>query len=389
MTLVDSEAAFTSRARDLGITDIEIAALATQSVNSYAAFAFLVPYNPAVLDDGPLIAALTTILGAAPGLVNLGRFRRMQFEAYTLFLADTRARVERSDDSVPRRMPAPERGARLTAQRARLNSIDISGCNEPSHSLIDIVHNMLEEGMIKYLPLERCTYRGQELQSFSGKSVAVADVTSDYLARQAFLRRSLAFDQSQVISFSTHEKWVNTLFENMQRPAPSGYSRTSLSQILAADLEMFTLLGEECRDGIAVTQTGARPVDVAMLRLMDSAKIQFLLLPLPGGSGSVGNKRPWEGKSEQQDRSKGKAKGKGNSDKGKGKGKEKSKASSFQFPDELKDCWKSVHGKRPCLDFNLGGCSLCNPGEVCTKGVHRCCRPKCGELHSARSCNKR
>jgi hypothetical protein len=241
MSLVDSEASFAARARDLGIADVQLQSLAAQAVSSYAAFAFLVPYNPAVLDDAPLIAALTAILGAAPGLVDLGRYRRLQFESYTLFLADTRARVERSDDSVPRKMPAPERGARLTAQRGRLNSVDISGCNEPSHNLIDIVHSMLEEGMIRYLPLERCTYRGQELQSSSSKSLAaVAEVNTDYLARQAFLRRSLAFDQSQIISFATHEKWVNTLFENMQRPAPAGYTRTSLSQILAADLEMFT-----------------------------------------------------------------------------------------------------------------------------------------------------
>jgi hypothetical protein len=393
MTLVESEASFAARARDLGISDVSLNALGLQGIKCYSAFAFLVPYNPAVLDDAPLIAALTVILGAAPGLIDLGRYRRLQFEAYTLFLADTRARIERSEDSVPRRMPAPERSARMEAQKLRLAALDLTGSNEPSHAVIDIAQQMVEDTQIKYITIEKSTCRSQELIE-STKNLP-ADISSDYLVRQCFLRRALAFDQSQIISFSTHEKWTNTLFEQMQRVPPPGYCRLSLQQALAADKQMFVLLGEECRTGVAMLATGVRPVDDAMLLLMNSARIQFLLLPLPGVDNH--GKRKFDGgeaKDVERPNTKGnkgnRSKGSGKGDNPKGKGKSKTmKPPSAPFPDELKDCWKSVWGKRPCTDFNLGGCSLCNPGETCAKGVHRCCRPRCGELHSARSCSKR
>lgn len=399
MALVESAAAFRARGLMMGIDLASLEALqaAPNNVDTFAAFAFLVPYNAAAPDDRPLTEALTGILPVAPSVTTMGKFRRLQFESYTMILADARSRVERTEESAPRKMPAPERHARLQEQITRLSGVDISQGNEPSHALIDTIHQMLEDGMIKHLPVQKSTCRSQELQGVKSDS-EVASLGSDFLVRQAFLRRALAFDQAQIISFKTHETWANSLFESMQRDPPPGYARTSLSQILAADKEIFVLMGEQCRAGIAQTATGVRPANDCMLRLMDHSKIQFLLLPLPtpGGRGGNPTKRNWD-QSTSSDlgleiAANSKGKGKGGA-KGKSKGKNKAGKSQSKapksLPTALAGCVSVVNGKRPCFSFNIDGCDLAGPGDSCFKGIHLCCRPNCGEAHAAKNCPKR
>lgn len=396
MVLVESAAAFRARAAAMKIPEVEIDSLVAQDVDSFASFAFFVPYNPIAPEDGPLIAALTTVLGVVPTVVALGRFRRLQFESYTMVMADAKSRVERTDESVPRRMPGPERSARLDEQVTRLPGVDIRQGNEPSHALIDSVHQMMEDGMVKHVPVEKCTCRSQELQGIKSDSIT-ANLGSDFLVRQALLRRALAFDQSQVITFRTHENWTNLIFECMHRAPPPGYAMTTLSQALAADRELFVLMGEQCRNGISQLATGQRPADECMRVLMDSAKIQFLLLPLPLGAARQGNKRPWDDTTASANipASSGVGKGaksgsKGGKGKGKGKGKKgKQVKGTSSMPSELAGCVSLVNGHRPCFSYNLDGCDFAGPGEICTRGIHRCCRPGCGDLHAAKTCSKR
>ena len=394
MVLVESSAAFRARAAAMKIPDVEVTKLADQGVDSFAAYAFFVPYNPLAPDDVPLVAALTTVLGQAPSVVALGRFRRLQFESYTMVMADAKSRVERTDESIPRRMPGPERSARLEEQVGRLPGVDISQGNEPSHSLVDAVHQMMEDGMIKHVPVEKCTCRSQELQGVKSDATT-ANLGSDFLVRQALLRRALAFDQAQVITFRTHETWSNMLFECMHRVPPPGYTHTTLNQALSADRELFVLMGERCRNGISQIADGARPADECMVNLMDNAKIQFLLLPLPTGSNRQVNKRPWEPSSASTVSPSAEGGGKGSQRKGKGtKGKGKGKTGKQgkgkgNMPAGLAGCVNLVNGHRPCFSYNLEGCEFAGPGEICTRGIHRCCRPNCGDLHAAKTCPKR
>ena len=46
MAIIDSKAAFKARALAFGISEVDIAALAAQDLGTFAAFAFLGPYNP-------------------------------------------------------------------------------------------------------------------------------------------------------------------------------------------------------------------------------------------------------------------------------------------------------------------------------------------------------
>ena len=81
--MVESSAAFKAGCRAFGITDLHVTLLTAVSLDTFAAFAFVVPYSPAGPDDTKLIEFLTELLHAAPSAVLLARFRRLQFEAHT------------------------------------------------------------------------------------------------------------------------------------------------------------------------------------------------------------------------------------------------------------------------------------------------------------------
>lgn len=423
MAIVESVAAFRARALAVGVSQAELSALTAQSLDTFAAFAFLVPHSVAINDGAALKTALIDILGVEPGTASMARFRRLQFESHTLVLSDTKARVERTDESAPRKMPAPERAARHKDQVRRLVSIQITQDNEPSHALLDLAQQMVEDAMIRHITLDKCTSRVHELQGIKidtgvGKDVngairlverevgPSADLSSDYKIRQAFLRRSLALDQANLIGFDTHERWVNSLYSAMARVPPPKYLHVSLEQILAADRELFILLSEECREGVGIDAAGNRIVEQAMKALMTDAKVTFLLLPLQGSSASSAvAKRPSEGppnpgvpgipgqgKRAKRTAAVAKAKAKavawsfppvpfdGNKGKGKGKGK---------MPAALAGCSPMIDNKRVCYGFNLGNCANAVVGAECNRGIHKCCGPGCGGLHSYAQCPAR
>ena len=278
----------------MGVSSADVGLFTAENLDTFAAFAFLVPFNPSSVEEAPLKRALAAILNRDPSVPEMARFRRLQFESHTMVLADTKHKVERNDESAPRRLPAPERAARLSAQQTRLSTVVITGAHEPSHSLIDEVQQMSEDGLVKYIPPERCTCRSQELQGqrkdttlgCSTTKVPVSDLSSDYMIRVAWTRRSLAFDQATIMSYSVSEAWINLLYSSMHRVAPPGYPSPNMKQVLIADAEMFILLGEERRSGIAavVTTDGLKlPLDVAMTRLMTDARLTIFLLPIPAG----------------------------------------------------------------------------------------------------------
>ena len=117
-----------------------------------------------------------------------------------------------------------------------------------------------------------------------------ADISSEWKIRMALQRRALAFDQSSLADFVTMEKWTNKLFAAIARPPLEGYARISMSQVLAADRELFCLIAEQCIDGIIPLATGARPFSDAFVLMQKDERVVFLLLPLSIGSTSSKSK---------------------------------------------------------------------------------------------------
>ena len=176
-------------------------------------FAFCCNCQPNSADESPLIAVLTTILGVNPSVGELAKFRRLFFEAHTIALVDMRARCEGSPDAQPRRMQLPERVKRLADLRGRYPGLLIAGEFEFSYALLDKVIDQYERNELRYVPLEECTRRDQELDGTKRDdilkievkrddslklerepTVAIARLASDLEIRNAFVRRALAYD---------------------------------------------------------------------------------------------------------------------------------------------------------------------------------------------------
>jgi hypothetical protein len=298
----------------------------------------------------------------------------------------------------------------LDSQRKRLSHLEITPDLEPSYTLIDEVAQMIDDGIVKHITVDRCTSRKQEMAQVRKDPVVKidasgqfklaekaqaekVDVSTDLALRIAFQRRSLAFDQCNLVSYFEHERWVNHLFSHLSRQPPSGYAPVSTDQILQADREMWTLLANECRSGLQVTSAGVKPVEAAISKVMYAPQITYAILPLPLSSSSGSRKKqpekrkpseqPDEDKKRARSENKGKGKGAGKS-KGKDKGGKSKTSSAFDVIPELKGMWAFVRGNAVCVKYNLGTCpeTQVKPGEWCSRGVHVCCVPKCFESHS-------
>ena len=407
---VESKPFFKSRALQLGISEANVDTLERSNLGTYGSFAFLVPYNAASTDLEQLKTSLTAILGSEPSVAEMSLWRRLQFDSHTHVLSDARARIERTESTEPRRIPVPEKAERLDSQRKRLTHLEITPELEPSYALIDEVAQMIDDGILKHITVDKCTSRKQEMSQIR-KEPAIkidssgqfklaekaqpekVDVSTDLALRVAFQRRSLAFDQCNLVSYVEHERWVNHLFSHLARQPPPGYAPVSTDQILQADRELWTTLANECRSGLQMTAAGVKPVEQAITRVMSAPHITYAILPLPASSGSNQRKRQQEKrkandpsdedkkKARTDNRGKGKGAGKG---KGKDKGGKSKTSSAFDIIPELKGMWAFVRGNPVCVKYNLGTCpeTQVKPGEWCSRGIHVCCVPKCFEVHS-------
>jgi hypothetical protein len=412
MSVIESEATFVARALTFGIPVAYVDQLKASRLASFGAFAFLVPYGGTSTDDGPLKAALEGIFGGAIDVPNMSKFRRLQFESHALLLSDARSKIERTETSEPRKVPAPERAERLRLQAAKLTGVNISGSIEPSFALLDLVQQVVEENTMTYIPLERATSRLQELHGIKREPAVKIDATgafkyaekatplsvdlsSDYKLRQAFLRRALAFDQSNLIGFHCLERWTEHLFAAMFREPPPDYAAVSRIQILEADRELFTYVAEKCRAGLQIDGNGVLPAEAAVDALFHDPRIAFFMLPLPAVNRSS-PKRAFEGtgdaaRSTAQPKPARARRRKGDRDKAEPVKKAAPQGAKSGWkpdvvvlPKALEGMWKHHKGQPFCFQFNLGNCPLAPAGGTCAKGVHKCMHPKCGLDHSVK-----
>ena len=422
---LESSAVFESRAVELGFSPGEIDVMREQGWNAFGRFAFAIDYVPGQsADEAPLLAMAATITGTASGPAPPNRVplvRRLFFESYSMTAADMRQRTERRDDDPPRRLAAAERSARYDAQVARLSpALTLTGELEPSCALIDLVQDMFDSNALQYIRWEQCTKRDQELlgvrldpvwkpdsrgivRESARRVELIADTSTDLLLKYALQRRSLAFDQCNLVTYQAFEIWSQVLITQYLRDVPEGYRRVSLEQVQNADLEMFKAAMRLTHRGIRPTGAGQRPLEDAIMSLKDSPDIRLYLQPLPGhdrggsgGSGSGRGKRKagdedsevarmakriasLEGRLRNQSSSSQSNQGGGKS----GKGKGKRKTSFIKLPPALVGMDASgPDGSARCFGFNLGTCKDAKPGAKCGKGWHVCMRPGCGKPHS-------
>ena len=415
---LDSEAVFEARCLQLNLQQAAVDILKNNNVNTYSKFAYSCAYQPYGSDEKPFLDMIATLFNPAPSLGVVSILRRLFCEAHALCLQDMRTRCERTDDAAPQKLLAPERAARYEEQKVRLTGIEMVGAYECSNALIDLVFQQYEDNTLRWIPLENLTSREQEMAGQKkipeiveymtkikeGKMIVqerrqemTTDLSSDLRVRQAWTRRSLAYDQANLISFLTLERWTAKLIARMYETPPRGYRRITLEQCLNADQRLWLRISEACRASIqpkSVNGVVIKPLDAAIETWSDHPDILYLIQPLPLPS-SDHQSDQFSGEEHRSKKQKtGKGYGKGNQGKqvegkgGQGKGKKGSgKSKGKQRVAAPTGCEsRTEDGRFICYGFQTGSCSAAAVGGSCTRGYHICGKKGCHENHPLSSC---
>ena len=416
--MLDSEAVFQSRLRDLGLPDSDFVKLKANNVNSLGRFAYITTIQPGVAaDDSPFVEALLKALNlrteADLDMGSLAAYRRLWVESYTVSISEIRNRIEKTDDTAPRRLPQPERNSRRNAQQLKFPGLKIIGNLEPANCLVDFVCAMREENVLQYVDPAKSVSRDQELggvrvekflktdpvsgivREVSRAVDLYADLSSEFRVRNALLRRSLALDQIDLLPFNDGEEYHNFLFQLLSTEPMATHYHISMEQILNADKLVWRKMAELTRDGIVPTTivVGLLPVKTYPIKqALDRAIVDPIVssalqpLPKPASSARAG---PYEHAAQKQKaHQKGEGKGKGKAKAG-GKGGGKGSKEPRPLPAELQGLRLATrNGSRYCWSSNLtAGCQHARFGASCKSGFHGCM--KCGASdHGASTCTK-
>jgi hypothetical protein len=386
-SFMDSKSVFVQRLITCDVPQEAVDKLVAVGVNSLSKLAFCTNYQPSMPDESPLVnffkATISPDADIPAGVMS--SLRRAFYEAHTFMLNDLRGKIDKKDDETPRRVPQAERNSRLQDQRARLSGIDIAGVLEPSDSLVDTISQQREDELLRYIELEQCTCRESEVRTAKTTKSNKADLSSDFLIRQALQRRALAYDQLNIFPYSYLEAWHTFLF-NLANREPlkiegAVFNRISMTQLLEADRQAYVLASDRCRTGLQQKPDGSYPAVEAFDHARRDPLVVSLLQPIQAS-------RNGDRREQRQGKPEGENKGKGKQRKlvhtgGKGKGKKHGPS----CPKELIGLHlRTKDGNPICYSFNLGGCSAAAAGERCPKGFHSCA--KCLGHHGRADCPK-
>ena len=390
--LLESEAQFTARASEIGLTSEAIQAIKNAGANSLSKLAFAVGQRGQPISSNEVDGFLRNALGRDPTLAENAHVRRLAFEAQTLLVASLRQVVDSKDDGAPKRIGAAERETRMASIRAELGGLSISDEYEPSHMLLEKACQIYETNTLKYLEPSACTSRSQEVQGssktkelvFEGGSLTVRDkddklvapTSSEIQFLQAMTRRGIAYKFARLMTYEQHNTWVNYLMQAMQREAPPGYNKPSLHQVMLCDKAAFTRLGSTMGT-VRQAVDSSFPLGEKLLELRSDPSIALYLAPLARSQSA----QPAGTRSSPYSQTPRPA-GAGNFErKGKGKGK---KGKTPPMPAELRNKWHRTSSGEPlCFGYNTAkGCDMAKDGERCSKGWHLCAEPRCLQPHA-------
>ena len=385
---LESEAAFSSRATELGVTDEIQEVLRKSRVTSFGALAFVSAQQIGSSDEVSLWEAMKDLVGRDLTAAEKIPLRRLWFESATAAMAELKSRMERVDSTEPVRLPIAERVARLEDIKKDLKGINLTSEIEPSHKLVDAVSQMATDQQLLWLPWERLTSRATEVASSKSDFAITFDasgalklqkkmaegscsLSGDLYVRQALQRRAIAFAMCKMCSFEAMERYHDALFQTLVRDPPPGCSYVSMQQVREADKQLFVRIAEETRGALSLRPDGSMPMQTWLEQLKDHPQIQFFMIP----KSKPERFNPYGGDKGGKDRGKGK-------DKTKGKASDKDKP-SFQLPEGCTA--KCPATKKPiCFMYNRSGCKHAKDGKRCMRGLHICW--KCYKPHPFPQC---
>lgn len=335
--------------------------------------------------------------------------KRLVFEGHTLVLGQLRELVTDPNAAANRKLPAIEREHRMADLKRRLTGVVLERQLEPSHELLELMMQQKESNQLNYVQLERCTSREWEITMGKSKKQLSLDSeklivkersdipdqyhSSELQAFEALRRRGVAMSFADMISWESHERYLQQLTSHLRLDPPQNYSRPTLQQVLKADRQVFLYL---IRVGAQLKRLpdNTLDLDVKLLEALQSYEVGFHLLPLPKpaqGHGQpsqgAGNTLHGKGTSWQSFRSQPyKGKGKSAGSKGKSKG---GKGVLPKFLLGRDNTNMDTHGRRLCFNFQTGKCSDAPAGGECARGWHLCCRNNCFAPHAEKDHDKK
>ena len=235
----ESKASFRHRCLEAGLTSDQADLLRDQSITTFNILAFSICGQPGQIDDGRFRNMMDgTFTNASLGLESM--MRQLSYEAITISVAAIKQRVEPTVEGQVKRLPPQERDERMKRLSEKITGFAITGDYEPAHCIVDFFTTMIEEAAPKYLPLSKCVSREQELMSQRvDKRIVVledqklqvknsspditADLSTDVKLQNAFIRRGIACEQSNLLTYETHEKIRHAFMAHLTRDAPPGF----------------------------------------------------------------------------------------------------------------------------------------------------------------------
>ncbi|CAE7255625.1 unnamed protein product [Symbiodinium sp. CCMP2592] len=404
MSAIDSEAVFLSKCTQLGLPEDARGKLKRKGWATFGTFAFCVPGEPGrIPDDVFKTSVVQPILGDG-GEEHQAKLRRLHFEAYALTAAELKRTAESTESDQPRKVPTAELAARYDVLQKRVKPLRLVDRLEPSHALVNLSAQMLEDQRVRYIEWSKCTSRAQEINLVKedaslkllqgGRSGSVklvdpgakitADTKSDLEVMQALRRRGVAYELAAIMSFERHEELIDRLFMEYQREPMAGFHPVSFSQLQAADREVHVRMGELTRAGLVPGADGSLPLDIPVSRVLAGSHIQWMLMPRQKGSGPLGSSGAGEA-NEKPDKPPRKPPKKTDpskaTDRGQGADKNqkadsgaspnaadrpgKPRKTRFVMPRALiGGVPKDGAGRNICFDHNLGKCQVHNATHV-------------------------
>ena len=115
----------------------------------------------------------------------------------------------------------------------------------------------------------------------------------------ALQRRHLAFDLVNLLSWSVCQKWLDKLMSTLVSDAPSNFSAITLTQVMRADREIFSILASEHKGSLKAAAGGRPPLEEPFERLMHDPRINVDLIAMPKVAAQQPPKRPLEPESNR------------------------------------------------------------------------------------------
>ena len=265
-----------------------------------------------------------------------------------------------------------------------MGGVSIEGETEPSYALIDLVNSMVDNNYIvdsAKQVWQKGIRNTDEFERESPQTLVLAnqtvkvaapsvdqriDTTSEMTLQWCLQRRGIAFDQSRLINWSTHQTWMQQLLTTLSKDPPQGYGRVKIEQVVKADRELLTIMGHEIKGSLRPSPLGTLPMDEAMKQLRVDPRVTMHLLPLPKARPSGVEKRGNDEVTTPKSDPKIKAP--------KPKKPPTKKAASL-CPEELKGHHhRDERNETICWAFNLSSNGCKTKGSRCPKGVHKCAK---------------